>query len=111
MPNLVKKERKKQAVNLFRRDVYERKYKEYDDMTVEQINETFNGNKRIGGLYRQAMLDVLQKKLTAEALERAKNEQVNTEKTTEEHEPSTTENTDSSLQSESTTESVQETTD
>lgn len=76
-------------------------------MTIDQIKEVFNGNKRIGGLYRQAMLDVVQKKLTEEAIERNKQEKSNTEQKVEQHELSTTENTSNNLQSESETEPVQ----
>mgnify|MGYP003464176770 CR=1 FL=1 len=111
MANLTKKKRNLQSLNAYRQSVYETKLKEYEAMTIEELKELFNGPKRIGGVYRAAMMEVVQKKLTEKALKEAEENKVESTETSNTHEPSTTENTDDSLQSESTTESVQETTD
>lgn len=108
MANLTKKKRKIQSTNIYRKSVYDDKCKEYDAMTIDQIRDTFNGPKRIGGIYKEAMLKVLQDKLTEKAVQEAEENKVESTETSNTHEPSTTENTDNSIQSESTTESVQE---
>lgn len=88
MANLKKKQESIELSNNVRREAFQKKYEEYDKLTLEELYEIFNrkGKKnRIGGAYKLAMIEVVRKKLQekviAEANVVSEMPQVNTEST------------------------------
>ena len=67
-------------------EAYTKKYKEFNELTLEELRQLYTksletGNKRIGGIYKRALFDVvtvkLQQESTKEAVENALNKEDN----------------------------------
>ena len=63
--------------------VYHSKLQEYSNMTLDELKALFNGPKRIGGTYRVALLEIVNKKLEEQKDEAVKHgiEQLKKEET------------------------------
>jgi len=74
MVNLKKKQQSIEIVNNVRREAFQKKYEEYDKLSLEELFAIFNkeGKKnRIGGAYKVAMLEIVRKKLQEKAIAEA----------------------------------------
>lgn len=64
--------KKEIAEQNYRRQVYAQKIEEYTQMTLEELKAIYNNpDKRLGGLYREALLQVTADKMRADKIKQA----------------------------------------
>ncbi len=84
----IKRQQKQAMLDKINKEAYVRKYEEYDKLTLDELKDIFNSKdkkKRVGGIYKTALIDVCIKKQRetkpVETTEKVEETSVNTEPT------------------------------